>query len=294
MSRIYRKGITKLNERYFRLSAREYTIYVEGDKDILFWNEIFPKNKEWTPRVEILQDGEGNVIGGWLNLINYLETKIKQKSKINFIIAIDGDYNEINHCKKEYKNVVMTSKYSFENYIFCPNSINRCMNILSYGLIDDSILVEDKLNKFAKIIKNLIILDCINNKENLGLSIYDLNNTQLTNFKKIKNYVKQISKEHNDLIQKNINILDEHNLIDYIRWKVFLKKLLSIINNEVNIAIDKENNKRVNNKIRKLKKRTEDELYIYCIKNCSICKGCLDYKNLLLKANNAFDFIVNV
>ena len=73
MNKLERLGQSKLNERYFRLNTQEYTVYVEGDIDTLFWEDIFPKNNQWKPNIVILKKEDGTIIGGWKNLITYLE-----------------------------------------------------------------------------------------------------------------------------------------------------------------------------------------------------------------------------
>ena len=75
-----RNGVSKLNERYFRLSSHEYTVYVEGDKDCLFWDDIFPEQEGWTPRIEVVKDSK------YLLPDNYETTKaVEALAKEGFI-----------------------------------------------------------------------------------------------------------------------------------------------------------------------------------------------------------------
>ena len=290
MKKLDRFGQAKLNERYFKLNTHEYTVYVEGDVDTLFWEDIFPEDEIWKPKIEVLKKEDGSIIGGWNNLIAYLEEGIKDKTKINYIIAIDGDYNAILKNKPLNKNIVITKKYNLENYIFCPKSINTCMKKLSLRTFNNEAIIERKFDNFAKIIKNLIILDCINERDKMGIRDYGLQPRDLQNFKYLRAYIKRINIQYRELIQKNKNILDNVNIVDYIRWKCFAKQLNKIINNTVNNFIKKENCTRKNNNIRRIKKlNVEEGLYMLCIENCAHCSGCKDYDDLKLQAKNAFD-----
>ncbi len=285
-----RNGVSKLNERYFRLSSHEYTVYVEGDKDCLFWDDIFPEQEGWTPRIEVVKDSNGSIIGGWLNLINYLDNELKKGNRVNFIIAQDGDYNEIIHHKKKYNNVVTSKKYSLENYIFCPISLNHCIKRLSFGAFDNKIYVENKLLKFAKLVEKLILLDCINEKEHLGYNIYNIPEQYKQSYKNLRFYVKTIEKQYCNIIKNNKFLLKKINTVNYIRWKPFIKKLVQIIYTETNKAIKKENVIRTNNLIRKLESgRGAEDLYQLCLENCKLCKHkCEDYNDLISQANTAF------
>lgn len=290
MAKFIRSNISKLNERHFRLHDKEYTVYVEGDIDKAFWEKVFPIVEEWKPRIEVLKMADGKILGGWRNLVNYLEEEMKKQSKIDFIIAIDGDYDEIIKHKPNYGNLVKTRKYALENYLFCPNSINEYMKILSCGTFDDLNYIKMKLEQFALIIKNLIILDCINEKDRLGIKVYDFNVNEIHSFRKINCYVNKLTLEYKDIINKNIHLLNDYNLLDYIRWKNFIKKLNDIISEEINEAIKQENIRRKNNQIKPIKKtKAEQGLYVFCIKNCQSCTGCKDYEDLKIKAKAAFD-----
>ena len=72
MAKFTRSNISKLNERHFRLHDKEYTVYVEGDIDKSFWEKVFPVVEEWKPRIEVLKTADGEILGGWKNLVNYL------------------------------------------------------------------------------------------------------------------------------------------------------------------------------------------------------------------------------
>lgn len=291
---LQRRGYAKLNERYFRESANEYAVYVEGDKDILFWEDIFPVFAGKVPRVQVLLKEDKQVIGGWNNLIGYLDSEIERKSKINFIIAIDGDYNAIIHHKKIYKNVVITKKYNIENYIFCPVSINNCMKLLSFGAFNNLSYVKDRFNKFSNLLKNIIIVDCINEKYGYGYQIYNIDKSELVSFIGIKKFVKSIEMKYKDIISDNSTLLDGVDIVDYIKWKPFLTKLLKVIQEEVCESIKYENAKRNNNFIRKLCcYRSEEDLYIYCLKNCRVCnEKCPDYIDLKNQAIAALKSII--
>lgn len=287
MTTFLRNGCSKLNERFFRISGKQYTVYVEGDIDKLFWKSIFPVVGDWAPKIEVFKDEDGKLHTGWKPLIKYLETQINKGYNINFLMAIDGDYNEIIHHKKDYENVVMTQRYNIENYIYCGHSLNKCMQTLSYGLFDNVEFVKVILNNFAEMIKNLIIIDCVNEKNELGLPIYDFPQKDSQSITSIKKHVENISKLYKQELNENKKILDGHNIVDYVRWKEF--NLGNIIRMELNKKIRKENSTRKNNTIRKIKNISIDTLNSLCVYNCTSCKeNCPGYTELKLKAMNAF------
>lgn len=288
MTKLQRNDISKFNERYFRLSSNEYTVYVEGDIDKTFWKNIFPKYNGWKPRIEILKKEDGTILCGYKNLTDYLRECIKKKSDINFILALDGDYHTVIKNKYTHKNIVMTSKYSLENYIFCPKSINMYMELLSHEMFNDIDYIVHKLNLFAKIIKKLIILDCVNEKDKLGIKVFDLSYKQNKSFLSIKQYVSDMSKQYEKIITENQNIIDKYNLIDFIRWKIFLSSLNKIIINKLNEIVENENKGRKNNSMGKIKDiDVNSGIYINCIRNCSICDSCKDYTYLKEQALEA-------
>ena len=288
MTEFLRKGCSKLNERFFRISGKQYTVYVEGDIDKLFWQDIFPTTEGWTPKMEILKNSDGTVLCGWANMLNYLDKMIQAGKKINFLMAIDGDYHEIIHHKPEYDNVVMTKRYNLENYIYCAHSLNKVMNTLSFGLFDNVEFIKVILSNFAEMIKQLIIIDCVNTREDIRISVYDMSNEPSQTIKSISNHVKTMSKQYKSELESNKNILDGHNIVDYIRWKEFNPG--NLIRIELNKKIKQENNNRRNNRMRKIRNISREELNTYCIHNCAQCReNCPDYNELKEKAKAAFD-----
>ena len=292
MAKFVRPVNTKLNERYFNLQYREYTVYVEGEIDRFFWEKIFPEKDGWKPHVDVLYLEDGTVVGGWKNLVNYLEKQKKLKNgKENFIVAIDGDYDRIIHHKPNYLNLVKTKRYALENYLFCPKGLNEYMSAVSKKCFDDSKVVQHKLLQFANLVKNLIIIDCVNEKEGYGIKVYDLNPQDLAEIQNIKSYVTKMSVLYKDILEQNENLLDGYNILDYVRWKVFLKQLNEIIYTVICDSIRKEcqkgNGKRNIKKPQKLK--PDEGLYTFCLKNCESCHHCPDYEDLKEKAMKAFD-----
>lgn len=294
MNKLERLGQTKLNERYFKMSAHEYTVYVEGDIDILFWEKIFPKRVGWKPNVSVLKNEEGKVLGGWQNLLSYLEENIKNKEKINYIIAIDGDYNAILKNKNLKGNIVITRRYNIENYIFCPNSLYMYMKKLSFGIFNNKDKLKRQIDKFTKIMKKIIILDCINVREGLGIEKYGLQKRDLQTIWTFRNSIYKLEVKYREEIEDNSDILNNINLSDFIRWKCFLNQLNMIIEHTVKKYIVQENESRTNNKVRIPKRLKVDELYMNCIDNCRLCTdSCDDYKSLQMQAENALNELIS-
>lgn len=96
-------------------------VYVEGDDDIPFWDELFRK------RVPI-DFYTIEQVGGKNNLRKHINA-IKRGDITNVIVACDSDYNRILYDTTStlYNNplIIMTHGHSIENTMFCPKAVAK-------------------------------------------------------------------------------------------------------------------------------------------------------------------------
>ena len=94
---------------------KKFMLYVEGDDDIVFWDENFRK---YIPAdfYEIEQ------VHGKENLDRYI-IGIKDGTLSNIVVACDSDYTDFRNDNLEHRFIVRTYGHSIENTMFCPHSI---------------------------------------------------------------------------------------------------------------------------------------------------------------------------
>lgn len=284
--RFERTGQSKENERHFLQSAGIYTIYVEGNEDTLFWKKIFPLINGQIPVCQILTNEDGTPLCGENALLKYLEKCIADSKKINFIVAIDGDYHSIIKHKPDYPNLIKTDRYAIENYIFCFKSISEYIKKLSYDTVD----IEDKIKYYydylATHYKDLIILDCINSKNKLGKQIFNKDIIKFFRSKKrLQEYISSF-KMKTLANKENLQIKDE-KAINFLRMKFFIPKIGELIKRKTNKEIAKINHLRGGIGTIGIVRHNlgTDALYTECIYSCAYCNNpCQDYKNLKTKA----------
>lgn len=94
---------------------KKFMLYVEGDDDIVFWDENFRRYMS-SDFYEIEQ------VHGKENLERYI-IGIKEGTLSNIVVACDADYNEFKDDYYEHKFIVRTYGHSIENTMFCPHSV---------------------------------------------------------------------------------------------------------------------------------------------------------------------------
>lgn len=94
---------------------KKFMLYVEGDDDVVFWDENFRKymSKDF---YEIEQ------VNGKENLARYI-TGITDGILSNIVVACDADYSEFMDENFEHKFIIRTYGHSIENTMFCPHSV---------------------------------------------------------------------------------------------------------------------------------------------------------------------------
>jgi hypothetical protein len=143
-------------------------IYVEGDDDVMFWNEIFSKFNDFNYQIEPL--------GGSEELDKYI-TKISS-GELTAIAARDLDYT--NHTKSQvnHDRVVYTYGYSLENSLYTNESIHALTKIWCKDPSFDCKVCENWLAQFSQSFRRLLALDIANATSKMGLNVLYDNCTQ--------------------------------------------------------------------------------------------------------------------
>jgi len=156
-----RYSIEALNIRgeFFK---KKVIVYVEGDDDVIFWNELFVKYGYKNFRIE--------KVGGKKNLEKYENDILVKNAKI--IVASDRDYTEFTNNAKSDPRIVKTYGYSIENTMYCPKRINQAIMFCSKDKCEMSTKIEKWMKKFEKECRLLLVYDIANMIYNKGVSVF--------------------------------------------------------------------------------------------------------------------------
>ena len=136
-------------------------VYVEGDDDIPFWDELFKK---------IVPDDFYTIeqVGGKNNLRNCINA-IKRGDITNVIVACDSDYNRIlyDNTSTLYDNplIIMTQGHSIENTMFCPRTVAKYIKNVLKTTTDYYPLTKTWYEQFCSLSLKLLPYDILNQEE---------------------------------------------------------------------------------------------------------------------------------
>ncbi len=133
-------------------------VYVEGDDDIPFWDELF-KKKVPDAFYTIEQ------VGGKNNLRNHINA-IKKGNITNVIVACDSDYNRIlyDNTSALHDNplIIMTYGHSIENTMFCPKTVSKYIKNILKTATNYYPITKSWYDHFCSISKRLLPYDILN------------------------------------------------------------------------------------------------------------------------------------
>lgn len=128
---------------------KKFMLYVEGDDDIVFWDENFRKYMP-SDFYQIEQ------VHGKENLDTYI-TGIKDGSLKNVVVACDSDFTDFSETNLlDNLFIVKTYGHSIENTMFCPYSVATYIRRLSKTSFDYLPEVIEWFNLFCSSAKKLI------------------------------------------------------------------------------------------------------------------------------------------
>jgi len=135
-------------------------VYVEGDDDVPFWNELFQK------RVPV---GFYKIeqVGGKNNLKYYINA-IRNNEISNVIVACDSDYNQIVSDEADTPLIIRTYGHSIENSMFCPLMVSKFIRNTIKTTDDYNDQTEEWYNKFCGSTMKLVPFDILNQEEDFN------------------------------------------------------------------------------------------------------------------------------
>lgn len=142
-------------------------IYVEGDDDVLFWNEIFSKIPDFTFEIE--------PCGGVEELDKYIP--MIESGNLKAIAARDADYLTITqqHCKSPL--VLYTCGHSIENTLYSENSLILLTKMWCRIPGDSTATCASWLQKFSRSFQDILIRDIANYISHAGINVIHENCT---------------------------------------------------------------------------------------------------------------------
>tara|TARA_R110002020_G_scaffold298965_2_gene514764 strand:- start:1104 stop:1949 length:846 start_codon:yes stop_codon:yes gene_type:complete len=101
--------------------GKRFSVYVEGEDDIIFWESLF--------KIAGLESIYVEEVGGYTNLTPYMEKICNEDAKI--IVAADTDHLDIVGFDFEHDRIVRTFGYSIENSLYNSERISKVIRQLS-------------------------------------------------------------------------------------------------------------------------------------------------------------------
>lgn len=120
---------------------KDYAVYVEGEDDVIFWENIF----ERCDKSVHVEDLNGiNEVKKYISLL--------KNENPDFYIAIDRDYSDFTEEDYNHKRIITTYGHSIENTVYNINTIQRVIRQLSKKTEN----IEEELEKEIKRFENSV------------------------------------------------------------------------------------------------------------------------------------------
>ncbi|MBN1076095.1 DUF4435 domain-containing protein [Clostridium botulinum] len=142
------------NNKLNKFHKCSYIIWVEGQDDRIFWNEIF---KKFNVSNYHIKDA-----GGKKNLKNYIDSIVNENADI--IVACDKDYDEILKTIKYNNKIIYTYGHSIENTMYCPKTISKVIEKYSRHISNYEKKVGKWYEELEKVCEKLVIYELANEK----------------------------------------------------------------------------------------------------------------------------------
>lgn len=153
----YSDDALNVRNNFFKVDS---IVYVEGDDDVLFWQEVFAHIPD--ARLEI------EAVGG-SNEIDQIIEKIKT-GQVNSIAARDADFLAIQGTSLTHPRIIYTYGYSIENSLYTIESLTILARLWCKTNKIPLTECATWLTSLASEAKQLIHLDLANRLSNCGIS----------------------------------------------------------------------------------------------------------------------------
>lgn len=144
---------------------KNYTVYVEGPEDILFWDNLFQEAG--------LCDFHIEDVGGSENLEPYMDEIIQ--NDLNIIVACDSDYGSLDNALTFNSKIIYTHGFSIENSMYRIDKINEIIQYLAKKRVDLKEEIKLWQLDFEEKCESLLIYDYANHKFDKGITVLGLN-----------------------------------------------------------------------------------------------------------------------
>ncbi|GAB6147277.1 DUF4435 domain-containing protein [Desulfocicer niacini] len=259
---------------------KDVVIYVEGDDDILFWDNYLA-----------LLDFSAQIkdVGGKENLEPYIQSILEDNVKI--IVAVDSDYSDITETKYNHPLIVYTYGYSIENTLYCKSNINRtiCKYLKEKNDYDEEVAFW--IETFETQALPLLKYDLANIKFDKSVSIMGDNCSRFLTTRKSHDLssekIQEYIETYNALFTEEELKWVEENISNYDKKPYYLIRGHFITNALINF---------IKNIVRKKKKKniaiSYDALYSAMISECKNSKcDCDQKKNYTHQIKEAMAYI---
>lgn len=138
-----------------------FTVYVEGNDDVLFWDYLF-KIAEVSAHIE--------EVGGDKGIEKYIVNILNNDAV--FLVACDNDHNDFIDDKTNHPQIIRTYGYSIENSMYNSYKIEDIISKLSRQRLDVKSVIEKWAEVFSNQVYELLKYDIANHKFKKGVSVF--------------------------------------------------------------------------------------------------------------------------
>ncbi len=239
----YSLDALNVKSAFYRATA---IVYVEGDDDILFWEEIFSKEIDISFEIE--------AVGGSPELDKHI-TQI-EAGQLNAIAARDADFLRFTGDIIDSPRIIYTHGYSMENTVYTADLVHHLARSWCKSRSVTELECEQWLNQLGSAFETLVALDIANATSDDGVSVLSDNCTRfMTNqtsatpcHKKIDAHAKQVApklpKDAIDLGNEAVQSCFPTKL-EYLRGHLlatavskYILQVAKSIDKKVNISMD--------------------------------------------------------
>jgi len=144
---------------------KNFTVYVEGPEDILFWDNLFQEAG--------LDDFHIEDVGGSENLEPFIQEILQ--NDLNIIVACDSDYAKLDNSLVVNDKIIYTHGFSIENSMYRIDKINEIIQYLAKKRVNIKEEIKQWQLDFEEKCESLLIYDYANHKFNKGVTVLGLN-----------------------------------------------------------------------------------------------------------------------
>ncbi len=141
---------------------KEFSVYVEGEDDVIFWESLF--------RIAGYENIHIEEVGGYLQLTPYMEKIVNEDT--NIIVAADTDHRDFLGFDFQDERIIRTYGYSIENSMYSIQRVHQIIRKLSNNNPPAKREIKNWRISFSKEAKQLLIFSIANSLYGKGEVIF--------------------------------------------------------------------------------------------------------------------------